>query len=78
VQALPLARGPGSGAQGPVDGAGGVADGGLDALPRVVVQVGEVAALGAEDLGELADVELAGVGAVTNCLGERYCRRWVS
>jgi hypothetical protein len=46
-----------------VDGAGGVADGGVDVPPVVVVHQGEVAALGAEDLGELADVELAGVGA---------------
>ena len=35
----------------------------LDVLPRVVVQLGEVAALRLEDLGELADVELGGVGA---------------
>jgi hypothetical protein len=63
AQALPLARDPGSAAQGLVDGAGGGADGGLDFLPRVVAQLGEVAALGAEDLGERADVELAGVGA---------------
>jgi hypothetical protein len=28
-----------------------------------MAQLGEVASLGAEDLGELADVELAGVGA---------------
>ena len=39
------------------------ADGGLDVLPGVVVQLGEVAALRLEDLGELADVELGGVGA---------------
>lgn len=63
MQALPLARDPGAVAQGLVDGVGGGADGGLDVLPRVVVQLGEVAALGAEDLGERADVELAGVGA---------------
>ena len=42
---------------------GGGADGGLDVLPRVVAQLGEVAALGAGDLRERADVELAGVGA---------------
>jgi hypothetical protein len=46
-----------------LDGMGGGADGGLDVLPRVVVQLREVAALGAEDLPERADVELAGVGA---------------
>jgi len=46
-----------------VDGAGGVADSGIDLPPRVVVQLGEVAALRAGDLGETADVELAGVGA---------------
>jgi hypothetical protein len=46
-----------------VEGAGGVADGGADRLPVVVVHQGEVAALGAEDLGERADVELPGVGA---------------
>ena len=63
LQALPLARDPGSAAQGLVDGLGGGADGGLDVLPRVVVQLGEVAALGLEDLGELAGVELGGVGA---------------
>ena len=63
AQALPLARDPGAAAQGLVDGVGGGADGGLDVLPRVVVQLGEVAALGAEDLGERADVELGGVGA---------------
>jgi len=33
AQALPLARDPGSAAQGLVDGVGGVADGGLDVLP---------------------------------------------
>ena len=71
VQALPLARDPGSGAQGLVDGAGGVADGGLDLVLLVVVQLGEVAALGAEDLGELADVELAGVGAGSRAGPER-------
>ena len=63
AQALPLAGDPGAIAQGLVDGAGGGGDGGLDVLPRVVVQLGEVAALGAEDLRERADVELAGVGA---------------
>ena len=42
---------------------GGVADGVAHLPPLVVVQLGEVAALGAEDLGERADVELAGVGA---------------
>jgi hypothetical protein len=62
-QALPLAGDPGTAAQGLVDGAGGGADGGLDVLPRVVAQLGEVAALGAEDLRERADVELGGVGA---------------
>ena len=63
VQALPLARDPGAAAQGLVDGAGGGADGGLDVLPRVAVQLGEVAALRLEDLWERADVELGGVGA---------------
>jgi hypothetical protein len=42
-QALPLARDPGAAAEGLVDGLGGGADGGLDVLPRVVVQLGEVA-----------------------------------
>jgi hypothetical protein len=51
LHALPLARDPGAVAHGLVDGAGGGADGGLDVLPRVVAQLGEVAALGAEDLG---------------------------
>jgi hypothetical protein len=63
AQAPPLARDPGVGAQGTVDGAGGPADGGVHVQPVVVVQLGEVAALGSEDLGELADVELAVVGA---------------
>lgn len=44
AQARPLARDPGASAQGLVDGAGSVADGGLDFLPLVVVQLGEVAA----------------------------------
>src|SRR5262249_31192362 len=54
-----LAGDPGAAAHGVVDGAGGVAQ-----SPRVV-QPGEVAvaALGAEDLGEGADVELAAMGA---------------
>ena len=63
LHALPLAGDPGAVAQGLVDGAGGGADGGLDVLPRVVAQLGEVAALGVEDLRERADVELVGVGA---------------
>jgi hypothetical protein len=63
AQALPLARGPGAGAEGAVDGAGGVADGGVDFLPLVMVQLGAVAVLRVEDLRQLADVELAGVGA---------------
>src|SRR5712691_2637871 len=63
VHALPLAGDPGSAAQGLVDGAGGGADGGLDFLLLVLAQLGEVAALRLEDLGEPADVELAGVGA---------------
>ena len=63
AQALPLARGPDAGVEGAVDGAGGVADGGVDVLPLVAVQLGEVAALRLEDLRQLADVELAGVGA---------------
>jgi hypothetical protein len=58
-----LARDPGAVAEGLVDGLGGGADGGLDVLPPVVVQLGEVAALRLEDLGELAGVELGGVGA---------------
>ena len=58
-----MARDPGAAAEGLVDGLGGGADGGLDVLPRVVVQLGEVAALRLEDLGERADVELGGVGA---------------
>src|SRR5262249_33315205 len=58
-----LARDPGAGAQGAVDGAGGVTDGGVHAQPVVLVGQGEVAALGAEDLGELADVELPGGAA---------------
>ena len=62
LQALPLAGDPGAVAQGLVDGVGGGADGGLDVLPRVVVQRREVAAPGAEDLRERADVE-PGVGA---------------
>jgi hypothetical protein len=63
VQPLPLARDPGAAAQGLVDDVGGVADGGVDVLPGVVVQLSVVAALRLEDLGELADVELGGVGA---------------
>jgi hypothetical protein len=63
AQALPLARDPDAAAEGLVDGLGGGADGGLDILPRVAVQLGEVAALRLEDLGERADVELGGVGA---------------
>ena len=49
-----MARDPGAAAEGLVDGLGGGADGGLDVLPRVVVQLGEVAALRLEDHGELA------------------------
>jgi hypothetical protein len=41
----------------------GVADDGVDFLPLVVVQLGEVTMLRAEDLGERADVELVSVGA---------------
>ena len=63
AQALPLARDPDASTQGLVYGAGGSADGGLDLPWRVVTQLGEVAALGAEDLRERADVELAGVAA---------------
>jgi hypothetical protein len=62
-EALPLASDPDAGAEGLVDRAGSVADGGLDVLPLVVAQLGEVAALRAEDLGERADVELSGVAA---------------
>ena len=47
LQAVPLARDPGAAAQGLVDGAGSGADGGVDVLPRVMVQLGEVAALSA-------------------------------
>ena len=63
LHALPLAGDPGALAQGLVYGADGSADGGLDLPWRVVTQLGEVAALGAEDLRERADVELAGVAA---------------
>jgi hypothetical protein len=63
MQALPLAWGPGADADGAADGVRGVADGGLDFPPPVVVQLGEVASPRAADLGELADVELTGVGA---------------
>ena len=58
-----LAGDPGAGAQGVVDGAGGVADR-VPQLPRMV-QLGEVAvaALGAENLREGANVELAVVAA---------------
>jgi hypothetical protein len=35
----------------------------VSALPLVMVQVGEVATLGVEDLRQLANVELADVGA---------------
>jgi len=42
-----------------VGGVRGVADGGLDFPPSVAVQLGEVATLRPEDIGELADVELA-------------------
>jgi hypothetical protein len=62
LQVLPLARDPGAAAEGLVDGVGGGADGGLDVPPRMAVQLGEVAALRLEDLGERADVELSGVG----------------
>jgi hypothetical protein len=58
-----LARDPGAAAQGVADGAGGVADR-VPQPPRMVL-LGEVAvaALGAENLGEGADVELRGVAA---------------
>src|SRR5262252_3599128 len=58
-----LAGDPAAAAQGVVDGAGGVVD--RVSHPPRVVQLGEaaVAALGAEYLGEGADVELPGVGA---------------
>ena len=49
-------------AQGLVDGAGGVADGGLDVLPLVVAQLGEVAALGAKDPGTGMTVSGSGRG----------------
>jgi hypothetical protein len=63
AEPLPLERGPAAGAESAVDGVGGVADCGIDGPPLVVVQLGGVVALRVEDLGELADVELAGVGA---------------
>jgi hypothetical protein len=63
VQPLPLAGDPGAGAEGVVDGASGVADGYVHVPPVVVAHTGEVAALGAADLGKLADVELAVVAA---------------
>ena len=72
AQALPLARDPGAVAEGLVDGLGGGADGGLDVLPWVVVQLGEVAALHLEDLGELADVELGGVAVNFRDLSDQY------
>ena len=77
VQPLPLARDPGAAAQGLVDGVGGVADGGLDVLPGVVVQLSVVAALRLEDLGELADVELGGVGAGGGPVQSRWRRQTV-
>ena len=52
-----LPRDPGAAAQGLVDGAGDGGDGDVHELLPVVAQQGEVAALRAEDLGELADVE---------------------
>jgi len=76
-QALPLARDPGAAAEGLVDGLGGGADGGLDVLPRAVVQQGDVAALRLEDLGELADVELGGVGAGGGPVQSRWRRQTV-
>jgi hypothetical protein len=63
ADALLLARGPGAAPEGLLDGVRGVADGGVDAPPVGVVRQGGVASLGVEDLGELADVELAGRGA---------------
>jgi hypothetical protein len=63
AQPLLLARDPGAAAEGLVEDAGGVADGGVHVLPRVASQLGEMAALRAEDLGQLADVELPGVAA---------------
>jgi hypothetical protein len=47
-----LARDPGVGAQRVVDGAAGVAAGSPGLPPVVLVDQGEVAALGAADLGE--------------------------
>src|SRR5262245_41553141 len=52
-----LARDPGAAAQGAVDAARGVADGGVHVLPVVLAGKGEMTAVGAEDLGERADVE---------------------
>jgi hypothetical protein len=63
VQAPPLPGDPGAAAQGMADGAGGAADGGVNLVPVMLMDQSEVAALGAEDLGERADVELAIVGA---------------
>jgi hypothetical protein len=63
AEALPLWPGPLVGTESAVDGVRGVADR-VTGLPRVVVaQLGEAAALSVENLGELADVELVGVGA---------------
>ncbi len=45
------------------DGLRSIGDGVVDVPPSVVVQQGDVAALGAEYLGELAEVKLAGVAA---------------
>jgi hypothetical protein len=59
-----LARDPGAGAERVIDGAGGVFDGGVHVPPVLVVHQSEVAALGAADLGERADVELAVVASV--------------
>ena len=63
AQPPPLAGHPGVGAQRLLDGAGGVFDSGVHVPPVVVVDQGEVAALGADDLREGADVELPVVGA---------------
>jgi hypothetical protein len=63
AEALQLPRGPGAGAEATVDGVCGLADGVIDLPPVVMAQLGEVAPLRAEGLGERADVELAGVGA---------------
>ena len=57
--------------------AGGVVDGGVHLLPRVLVHQRDVTPLGAEDLGERADVQLAGVGAGGGADPDRWRRQTV-